>query len=340
MLALYVSGFANATNDVAVRVLPVPHIALLLPLKSAVFAPAAEALRLGFQAAAEHEPGLPVRVYSCADESHEIVGLYRQAIASGAKAVAGPLTRNGVVTLSGLKDIAVPTLALNVIEGSSAEQLYFFGMAVEAEARLSAQLARQQGLQRAVVIISGTALAQRLAIAFEEEWLSLGGTLELEYEYKNDPSIYVDLDWTPDTMVFLATDAEKAREIRPFLHKKIKVYATSQVFLGNNETLTNFDLNGIHFVDMPWLLQADHPAVMIYPHAPVPLSIEYERFYALGIDAYRLIKLLLSAKAALPLDGVSGQIMLDDHIFMRTASPATFSQGKAQPGAMQPSEQP
>ncbi len=339
MLALYLSEFAYATNDVPGRgaISPAPHIALLLPLKSAVFAPAAEALLQGFQAAAAFEPSLPVRIYSSIDESHEIAALYRQAIASGAKAVVGPLTRSGAAALAGIKEMPVPTLALNVVEGVSAEQLYFFGMAVEAEARLTAQLARQQGLQRAVVIISSGALAQRMAMAFEEEWLALGGRLELEYDYKNDPSIFAELGWTPDTVVFLAADAENARAIRPFLHKKLKIYATSQIFLGNNEALTNYDLNGIHFVDMPWLLQADHPAVMIYPHALVPLSVEHERFYALGIDTFRLIKLLLTGKArvALPLDGVSGQIELDDHTFMRSAIPALFSQGKAQPDNLQ-----
>ena len=54
MLALYLSEFAYATNDAPGRgaISPAPHIALLLPLKSAVFAPAAEALLQGFQAAA------------------------------------------------------------------------------------------------------------------------------------------------------------------------------------------------------------------------------------------------------------------------------------------------
>jgi len=83
---------------------------------------------------------------------------------------------------------------------------------------------------------------------------------------------------------------------------------------------------------MPWLLQADHPAVMVYPRPIQHLSADHERLYALGIDAFRLIQLLLVDKVAdtLPLDGVSGQIKLSGRIFQRTAVPAIFVQGHAQ----------
>src|SRR5574340_944660 len=93
LLALYVSDFACATTEPLPPgdENPVPHIALLLPLKSAVFGSAAEAVRQGFQAAADLEMQLPrrlpVRVYSSFDESKDIVALYGQAIAAGARAV-------------------------------------------------------------------------------------------------------------------------------------------------------------------------------------------------------------------------------------------------------------
>jgi outer membrane PBP1 activator LpoA protein len=182
-------------------------------------------------------------------------------------------------------------------------------------------------------------------------------------EYNDDPAIFSNMADTPDTAVFLATDADKARLIRPYLivrpeapasvvasesvtetasvsplklpaSKKLPIYATSRVFAGNESALTNFDLNDLVFVDMPWLLQADHPAVMTYPRASTPLTIDNERLYALGIDAFRLTQLLLNnaITSALPLDGVSGQIQLRGHTFQRTAMQAVFSQGRAQPG--------
>ena len=321
------------------NITPFPHIALLLPVKSDIFGPAANAVKQGFFAAADSNYKslmMPVRVYSDFDENNSVVAAYRQAIANGARAVVGPLTRNGVSALAAEKNIPVPTLALNIVDGQFAPQLYFFGMAVEAEARQVAQLAKQQGLHQAIIITTHTPLSLRLQSAFEEEWTNSAhganrGILR-EIEYNGDPAVFADIADTTDTMVFLAADAENSRLIRPYLPNKLPVYATSQVFTGNDNVLANYDLSGVHFVDMPWLLQPDHPAVMIYPRPNPPLSAARERLYALGIDSFRLIELLIAGNlnTDLPLDGVSGQIRLNGHNFERTAVPAVFAQGRAQ----------
>lgn len=312
---------------------PAPHIALLLPLKSAIFGSSANVVQQGFMAAASlKKGGLPIRTYADFDENSNVVAAYHQAIANGARAVVGPLTRNGVAALAAEHYIPIPTLALNVVEVLPAQQLYFFGLAAEAEARQVAQLAKRQGSHQAIVIATRAQLSQRLQLAFEEEWRFAGGEILREIEFNDDPVVFGDITDTPDMMVFLATNAEKARLIRPYLSNKLPVYSTSQIFTGNDKSLTNYDLNGIRFVDVPWLLQPDHPAVMIYPRAGQPLSADQERLYALGIDAYRLIQLLLTNKfaKALPLDGVSGNIQLHAHVFMREPIPAVFQQGRAQ----------
>lgn len=335
VLALYVSSFACATTEPLAPgdEKPAPHIALLLPLKSAMFAAAASAVQQGFTAAATlGEQKLPVSIYACFDENKDIVTLYRQAISNGALAVVGPLTRSGVSTLAAEKDIPVPTLVLNAIDEQPNQQVYFFGMAAEAEARRVAQLAAFQGLHQAIVIAARTQLDKRLQFAFEDEWHASGRGVLREIEFNDDPTPLYDLAAEPDTVIFIAADADQARLIRPYLPNKMPIYATSQIFIGNQDALTNNDLNGIRFVDMPWLLQADHPAVMSYPHANPPLPTDLERFYALGVDAYRLIQLLLDKQiaTALPLDGVSGHIELSGRTFKRVAIPALFVQGKAQ----------
>ena len=125
---------------------------------------------------------------------------------------------------------------------------------------------------------------------------------------------------------------DKVRVIRPYLNAALPVYATSQLFNGNADTLTNYDLNDLHFVGMPWLLQPDHPAVMIYPRANPPLEPDMERLYALGIDAFRLLNIMLSNsyRTALPLDGVTGRIHLRNKLFQRDAIPAQIKQGRSQ----------
>jgi outer membrane PBP1 activator LpoA protein len=302
----------------------------LLPLKSASFGRAADAVRRGFLAAAKSRT-LSVRVYECDDESAEIIALYRQAVAGGARAVAGPLTRNGVAALAGSPGIAVPTLALNIAESKGAEKLYFFGLTAETEARQIAQLAAIAGLRKASIVSNGTPLSRRLSQAFAEEWKIRGGSIVKEILYQDDPTVLADIPAIEGNMVFLAANAESAHLIRPYLDIALPVYATSQLFNGNADVLTNYDLNDVRFLDMPWLLQPDHPAVMVYPRASPPLEADMERLYALGIDAFRLLQIMLdnNYRTSLPLDGVTGSIRLNAHRqFQREAIPALFRQGR------------
>ena len=313
---------------------PAPHIALLLPLNSESFGHAAEAVQQGFMAAANNQPlPMPIKVYECADESKDIAALYQQAIKNGALAVAGPLTRDGVAWLAASAAISVPTLALNTGDAKGMDKLYFFGLSAEAEARQVAQLAAAAGLSHATIVSTDTPLSMRLSQAFAEEWGKLGGSIAKKILYKNDLEVLADLPEKPGNMVFLAADAKTARLIHPYLNIALPVYATSQLFNGDADTLTNYDLNNTRFVDMPWLLQADHPAVMVYPHANPPLEASMERLYALGIDAFRLLQIMLdnTYRTALPLDGVTGLIQLrGNHQFQREATPALIKQGRSQ----------
>lgn len=313
---------------------PVPHIALLLPLQSPTFGQAADAVQQGFLAAASYKRlMLPVRLYSELDGPDGVIKAYRQAVANGARAVVGPLTRNGVGILAAEKNIPIPTLALNIVEGEHEPQLYFFGMAIEEEARQIARIAAREGMHQAIIVTTGSPLSMRLQAAFEGEWSTEERGILRVIEFKKDVSVFADIGDTRDTMVFLATGAAQARLIRAYLPVKAPVFASSQVFTGNTDTLTNYDLNGIRFVDMPWLLQVDHPAVMIYQRSNPPLPIDRERLYALGVDSFRLIQLLLTneVRYRLPLDGVSGRIRLDGQTFQREGLSARFVEGHAVP---------
>ncbi|MDO8990199.1 MAG: penicillin-binding protein activator [Sideroxyarcus sp.] len=310
----------------------IPHIALILPLKSPAFATAADTVRQGFFAAASKEMnGLPVRVYPCVDEATEVVALYKQALSNGAVAVAGPLTRGGVAALAANSELMTPTLALNMMEDTREDRLYFFGLPPETEARQSAQRATNAGILTATVVHTGTPLSKRLALAFSDDWERSGGILLPEIVYSGDPTPLKELAQEPGHSVFLAAEIDKARLLRPYIHSSIPVFATSQIFIGNDNTLLNYDLADVRFVDMPWMVQPDHPAVMIYPRIVPTMSPDMERLYALGIDAYRLLQVLLQPDPtrALPLDGVTGKITLTKHVFQREGVLATMRQGQA-----------
>jgi len=151
-----------------------------------------------------------------------------------------------------------------------------------------------------------------------------------EIVYRDDPSEIRTLSGLPGEMVFLVAEADKARLMRPYIYSEIPVYATSQVFIGNQDKMRNYDLSDVRFVDMPWVLQPDHPAVMVYPHAEPPLTLEMERLYALGVDAYRMLQVLYRHETlnALPLDGVTGKLSLDEHRVQRDAMKAVLRGGQ------------
>ncbi len=323
---------ASAPAAAPITLSPVaqPHIALLLPLKSADLEKFSTAVEQGFIAASKVQPGgLPIRIYACADEGKEIVALYRQAVANGAQAVVGALLPAGVMALA-KQDIPVPTLVLNRAEVKAPEKLYFFGVVVENEARQAARLASMADLHSAIIVSDDKPLSKRSVQAFEDEWKKQGGNIVAIKIFKGDNTIFADLPIDPGNMVFVAAYAQSARMFRPFLNAMLPVYATSQIFNGNGDTLVNYDLRDVVFLDMPWLLQQDHAAVMRYQRANPPLDINSERLYALGIDAYRLVRLMVDGRqqSGMPLAGVTGTIRLNpNHQFDREAVLAEFKQG-------------
>jgi outer membrane PBP1 activator LpoA protein len=314
----------------------VPHIALLLPLNSKVFGRHAGAVRDGFFTAVKAQAGaeLPVRTYALGDGPDEAVNVYIQALAAGARVVVGPLTRNGVTAVMGSAAVLVPTLALNVPEGQSPlpPEIYLFSLQIEAEARQVAQLAWQDGMRRAATLNGDTPLLKRIHQAFVEEFTRLGGEHVTAHTFTSDPEglarIKRAVEASAVNMAFLALDFPRARLARPYFGS-LPVYATSQVHPGNAGPLAGFDLAGVRFLDMPWLLQPDHPAVMVYPRPPFGGAMELDRFYALGIDAYRLALMLLSGRTDSALDGVTGHITLGrDQHFVRGLTAAQFTDGK------------
>jgi len=291
-----------------------PALTLLLPLDAPEFKGAAEALRQGFIAAMETEGRkleVVVRRTDATDES--VLAGYEAAIESGTRLVVGPMTRSGVSALVRSKRISVPTLALNQPEGSPAlpSSLFVFGLAVEIEARQIARRAWADTMRSAAVVGAATPLSRRSRDAFVDEWLLVGGTVTDVIEVPSTAELVLvreALERKPPQFVFLAEAGERARLLRPYLGSQTPIYATSQVNT-SADPLRNLDLNGVQFADMPWLVRPQDPAVTRYPR-PAGLDGDLARFYALGIDAYRIAALLLDGQRTFEFAGVTGQIVV------------------------------
>jgi uncharacterized protein len=309
-----------------------PELALLLPLASPDFARPAEAVRRGFMAALRHSgEKLTVATFPTDASSDSILAGYEQAAKLGARLVVGPMTRSGVSALAASTLVSVPTLGLNLPEGKTAlpARFYTFGLALEAEAQFVARSAAAENLKSAILVSAKGPLAQRSRAAFAETWTRLGGVVTESYEFDAHtdlPALRQALATSRADLIFLSADTEEARAVRPFLNDHIAVFATSQVNSGGDNSLVNGDLNGIRFVDMPWLVQPDHPAVMVYPR-PQGIADELERFYALGIDAFRIAVALLHGPRTLTLDGVTGRITLHGNQMVREPVQAVFRNG-------------
>ena len=268
------------------------------------------------------------------------------AAGRGASVIVGPLTRAEVNALAAslLKSPADPsgamsiptTIALNTVTGAIdgvadtdvpvPRGFYSFGLPLEAEARAVAGLAWTGNARAMIVVQSKTPLGRRAGAAFAAEWKARGGRVTRIESFEVFSDRAPDLEPLrerfamanfsetvrdkPDA-IFLAADAAEARIARPYLGNALPVFATSQINDGQRDRVANLDLGGIHFVDMPWLLQPDHPAVMVYPRPPLRTTLELQRLYALGIDACRLAQAFATRPAPgsrISLDGVTGTL--------------------------------
>jgi len=338
LFLLYGAGAALASEapPAAISATQAPHIALLLPVDSKVFARHAAAVRDGFRAAAgvEERPLLPVREYAVSGDAAASLDGFRKAVAAGARVVVGPLTRDAVTALAFGEPVPVPTLALSMPDdtGRMPGNLYVLGLQVETEARQVARMIREAG-HRSVATISGSgALQRRMQAAFTAEFRQAGGTIAAEVPFAAAPEKLrgAGRSLAGIDAVFLALDHAEARNVRPYLGN-LPAYATSGVHGGDLGPLAGHDLAGIRFVDMPWLLEPDHPRIAAYPRPKTPASAELDRLYALGIDAWRIALQLLEGTRDIRLDGVTGRLRLGAQgVIEREMVAGRYMEGRAQ----------
>ena len=310
----------------------VPHIALLVPLASKTLGKVADALKLGFVAGAE------------ADGKN--AAQYRKAVADGAAAIIGGLTRDGASTVA-RESRLLPTLALNAPVFSSdnelPERFYFISLSLDVEAKLVARMTFDEGMRNVAMVVANNALAKRIQDSFEQEWLRIGGGIAARISFGGDANDATRVATAMEKInekvgakadaVFLAADPIAARFIRPYLPTGMPVFATSHTVDPRAEAVANLDLENVRFLEMPWFVERDHPAVMAYTKPLQTMAVESERLYALGIDAWRLGQLIVkteTARSPPQLDGVTGRITLDGRQFTRALSSVEVRDGRSQ----------
>jgi uncharacterized protein len=315
-------------------------IVLILPAKAAAFSRAAEVTRAGFMAAREAaKEKLAVTFIETDGSADGARNAYREG-AARALVVVGPLTRAEVGALTG-ETMTVPTLALNLPEAPAnapfavprlPKQMSALALNIEQEAKSAARAVYSADTRTAVVVSTNSALQKRAAAAFSEAWINLGGNLGEAVEFAGSLArVRQGVDKARSEIVFLAADAQSARLLRPYLGRNTTVIATSQVYAGapKAEGPKQHDMNGIRFIDIPWLHQSERTAAHGIARSEAPLSPDLDRLYALGIDAYRIAQELARGRADFNLDGVTGRLHVQAGLIEREPIEAEYRDGEA-----------
>ena len=109
--------------------------------------------------------------------------LLTQAQQDGATLVVGPLLKNDVDGMV-KSNTSLNVLALNQPENiENRANICYFALSPEDEARDAARHIHQQGKQAPLLLIPRSALGDRVAKAFAQEWQSLGGGVVLQQKF-------------------------------------------------------------------------------------------------------------------------------------------------------------
>jgi outer membrane PBP1 activator LpoA protein len=310
------------------------QIALLLPLSGKAEA-AGIAVRDGFLGAYyEQDAGSRprLRIYDVA--ARDAPSCYLQAIADGSDFVVGPLTREEVAGLASLTDGRTTTLALNFLpDGVTVpERFYQFALSPEDEARQVARRAIADGHLAGLVLVPQSDWGRRVQSAFAAEFAAAGSQLLDQADYAPGITDFNDLlqkllqtdgkrGSTPRAdaqFIFVAAQPMQGRLIRTQLRfnyaTALPVYATSDIY--DPAGKSNVDLDGVMFLDMPWVLDSYGPAAAARESTervwPDRIG-QRGRLHAFGYDAFRLVGELrrLRGRTSTPLAGFTGRLAID-----------------------------
>lgn len=320
---------------------PPPHqIAILLP-QSGQYAALGHTVREGFLDSYYANLGKigkqNVKFYDT-NQTQNIASLYQQAVTDGADFIIGPLTKDHVQQLRGMRNFPSATLALNYTDSHDSAQpdnFYEFGLLPEDEAGQIAYRAHEAGHSRAIVIAPQNDWGKRLASAFTARWQAVGGSVQAAWYYtpktnfneeiaqllnvnieadkklmrKDNHKTVLEQQRRHDfDVIFLFSQPQEARAIVPMLRyyyaNDIPVYATSAVYSGKPDPDKDVDLNGVIVCDIPWRLE----------NAATRTQNETSsnRLYAVGQDAYLLSQSMprLTNLPNFPLYGRTGALTL------------------------------
>ena len=269
-----------------------------------------------------------------------VEALYEEAMADGAEAIVGPLSKENVARMWDLDPI-LPTVTLNTIappdSGEGAPRLVQFALAVEDEGRALARRLGVDGRERVVVFKTRADWSERAAVALEtslpddvelvdagvfpdvkEVTKVVGEALAIEESQARQVALArlfpgVEVAFTARrradvSAVVALLDGDHADSLAAALRfhyaADLPVYGSSQV-LGDGTR----GLDGMRVCDMPWRLYPSPLKAAL--QGPFP-AVAGTSLFAFGVDAFRIVNRLswLAASAEHRIMGASGVLGL------------------------------
>jgi outer membrane PBP1 activator LpoA protein len=249
---------------------------------------------------------------------------------------------------------------------TSGAKFYQFGLSPEDEVKEIVLMASKAGHQTAAIITPNGPDYKRLQVLFEKSWLDMGGQVVSKINYRQEtdytalikeflkiqesesrartliqiiprdsmvqiPRRRKDIDF-----IFLISNPAQARQIKPTLAfyyaENIPVYALPSIYNGYDNPEANLDLNGIVFVDAPWMIyNQPRNKKVLDQWLPEDQGI-LQRLRALGADAFSLYPQLelLDSNNLQAIKGATGELKIDNYgQIHRTLTPAVFRKGLA-----------
>lgn len=369
---LLVSGFvtglcasvqANTTNTqdnllaaAEASTVPAIRVALLLPGHSGIFGAAADAVRTGFLTAHEHDKqGVTVNLVESGDTPADMLKAYVAAL-DGNDIIVGPLSRNGAAAIAQSGRVDKPTVALTQPEGDAdaavPPKMLVVALSVEEEARQAANWTeREKTGGRIFALSTATAWQRRTVKAFVAQGKVLGlEVVPLELSAAGSvlsasglAQLKQRMDADKPALLFIAFDAQQARQLRSSIGEDAALYGISQLnplsLTDDTAGMRQPELNGVKLLDIPWQVQADSPVVQMYPRPivedPQKHNADLDRLYALGIDSYRIALEIGRARSSFDIDGVTGKLSVSidssgSH-FQRLETQAVYQDGMVVP---------
>ena len=347
------------------------RIALMLPLEGKL-QNVTRSIQNGFLKAyyADTTDRPILEIINTSDKPEVFLAQYRTALQNGADFVVGPLHKELVNVLLRNGDLDVPTLTMNYADDDTrgSNNLYQFGLLPEDEAEQIADYALVSDQFRAVTLTPDTSLGDRLKDAFTKRFETLGGQVVSSARYPsgendyssaiktllnirdsdsrhailgrvlNEQSEFIPRRRQDVDMVFIAGNPRQARLIKPqlkFHHAAdLPVYATSSISSSVPDPDADRDLEGVLYVDMPWILKSEaNPEFAQVAGLWPNLSQRYAKFFAMGMDAYNLIpslrRLMVNGDETIALHTGTASVDANGRV-KRELMLATYRKGRGQ----------